>query len=72
MKKEDLIPYKLAQQLRKSANRCTRQDADVALLCEHALTAAAWLEAEADDIAKTAGSVTHNALLGRMTPGCIL
>lgn len=72
MKKEDLKPYQMAQQLRKAANRCTRQNADVALLCEHALAAATWLEKEAEDIAKMTGSVTHNALMGRMTPGCIL
>lgn len=72
MKKEDLKPYRMAQQLRVAANRCTRLNADVAMLCEHALTAAAWLEKEAEDIAQLTGSVTHNALMGRMTPGCIL
>lgn len=72
MKKEDLRPYQMAQQLRIAANRCTRLNADVALLCEHALATASWLEKEAEDIAKLTGSVTHNALMGRMTPGCIL
>lgn len=72
MKNEDLRPYKLAQQLRIAANRCTRLNADVALLCEHALAAALWLEAEAEDIAMLTGSVTHDAMIGRMTPGCIL
>lgn len=72
MKTEDLKPFRLAQQLRSSANRCVRMNADVAMLCEHALAAASWLEAEAEDIAKLAGSVTHNALMGRITPGCTI
>ncbi len=71
MKKENLRPYQMAQQLRSAANRCARLNADVAMLCEHALAAASWLENEADDIAKMTGSVTHNALMGRITPGCI-
>ena len=72
MKKEDLRPYQMAQQLRIAANRCTRLNADVALLCEDALSTGSWLEKKAEDIAKLTGSVTHNALMGRMTPGCIL
>ncbi len=49
--KEDLKPYKLAQQLRQTVDRCTRINPhpDVALLCEHALSAATWLEAEAEE-----------------------
>jgi hypothetical protein len=72
MKKEDLKPYQMAQQLRSAANRCTRLNADVAMLREHALAAASWLEKEAEDIAKLTGSVTHNAVIGRITPGCII
>lgn len=72
MKKEQLKPYILAKRLRDSANRCTRANADVALLCEAALAAAAWLESDADDIAALGGSVTHAALCGRITPGAVL
>lgn len=72
MNKQDLKPYKLAQKLRSSANRCTRINADVAILCEHALAAAAWLEDEATDITNMVGSVTHDALMGRMTPGYVI
>ena len=72
VKKENLMPYQIAQRLRQAANRCTRTNADVALLCEHALTAASWLEEEAEDMAKLAGSVTHNELIGRITPGCVI
>jgi hypothetical protein len=72
LKKEELKPYIIARRLRDAANRCTRINSDVAILCEHALAAAKWMESEADDIAKMAGSVTHDALMGRMTPGCIV
>jgi len=72
VKKENLMQYQIAQRLRQAANRCTRTNADVALLCEHALTAASLLEKEAEDMAKLAGSVTHNELIGRITPGCII
>lgn len=72
VKKEDLMQYRMAQRLRQAANRCTRTNADVALLCEHAQAAASWLEKEAEDIVKLTGSVTHNTLIGRITPGCII
>lgn len=65
-------PWELAERLRSAATRCTRHDADVALLCEHALRAAEWLEGEAEDLAGLAGSVTHNSLSGRITPGCVI
>ena len=38
-----------AEKLRIAATRCTRHNADVALLCEHALTAADRLEALEDE-----------------------
>jgi hypothetical protein len=38
-----------AEKLRIAAARCTRHNADVALLCEHALTAADRLEALEDE-----------------------
>lgn len=72
MKKEDLKPYKMAQQLRKAANRCVRQNADVTLLCEQALHAAEWLENEAADLERLSGSVTHATIGGQITVGCVL
>jgi hypothetical protein len=50
VRKEELKSYYLAQLLRQAASRCVRYDADIALLCEHALTAADWLEKEAGHI----------------------
>lgn len=41
-----------AEKLRIAANRCTRHNADVALLCEHALTAAERLEVLEDEHAR--------------------
>lgn len=70
--KTETTPWQLAEKLRSAANRCTRHDADVALLCEHALRAAAWMEGEAEDLARLAGSVTHHSLAGRVTPGCVV
>ena len=72
MKKEQLKPYIIAKRLRDSANRCTRVNADVALLCEAALRAAEWLESDAEDIAALGGSVTHAAICGLITPGVAL
>lgn len=72
MEIQNLRPYILAQRLRHAANRCTRVNSDVALLCEHALSAADWLEGEARDIAALAGSVTHARVEGRITPGCVI
>ena len=72
MEKKDLAPYKLAQKLRSAAARCTRTNADVALLCEHALAAADWLESEAEDLMGLRGSVTYAHIEGRITPGCVL
>ncbi len=62
---EELKPYRLAQQLRGIAARHPDE--------ARALTDAAdWLEQEAADLEKLAGSVTHKAIKGCITPGCVL
>lgn len=62
---EDLMPYRLARRLRAAAERNTEESA---LLLE----AADWLEQEANDLLKLNGSVTHNAIIGVITPGCVI
>lgn len=55
--KEELTSYQLAQKLRSALARCVRINADVALLCEHALAAAEWLEREADRVLEKQGAL---------------
>ena len=62
---EDLKPYRLACCLRAAAKRNPNESR---LLND----AAEWLEGEAKDILALNGSVTHNAITGKITPGCVI
>jgi hypothetical protein len=60
MKPESLYPYRLAQRLRSLESHP-----------EALQEAIEWLEAEARDIAKMEGSVTYEAMRGRVTFGAV-